>query len=295
MGWYYYDNYDDFQDDEHTLEDYTAGPEAIILDGPVMAASRRGPIGTEWWGQQWVHAMEYLGMDGRLERGKRYARNGSVRSLEINHGIAFAQVKGSQPKPYRTAVHLRVLDDAQWQTALNALADQAIYAAKLLAGEMPGDIEAVFQSVGLSLFPRSSSEIQFECSCPDWGDPCKHAAAVYYLLAEQLDADPFILFHLRGRPRESVLSAMRALQSNADDAELEEEDRPAAPSLDADLEAFWNGPAINLVREMPIAPDKPFALRQLGMSPGRVDKPLKRIYQNISKEALRWLGIDDAG
>ena len=92
---------------------------------------------------------------------------------------------------------------------LAALAGQAIYSAKLLAGEMPADIESVFQSVDLSLFPRSLDDIYFECSCPDSGNPCKHAAAVYYLLAEQIDADPFVLFHLRGRTRDQVLAALR--------------------------------------------------------------------------------------
>ncbi|MBN1201902.1 MAG: SWIM zinc finger family protein [Anaerolineae bacterium] len=280
--------------DEYTLNDYETPPEAIVLDGPVRAVSKRGPIGTEWWGRQWVAAMERLGVTGRLERGKRYARNGAVLSLEIGHGLSFARVQGSYGYAYRTAVELKTFSDQEWTRALAALSEQAIYAARLLAGEMPADIEAVFQSVGLSLFPRSLKDILFECSCPDWGDPCKHAAAVYYLLAEQMDADPFILFHLRGRTREQVLAALRSHRSSAANGEVLPE-TAEAPSLDADLAAFWSGPTHHLIRAVPLIPDAFPLLRQLGQPPGNAASALQELYNEMSVEAFRWLGLDDNG
>lgn len=280
--------------DNYTLGDYKTPAEAIILEGPVRAVSRRGAIGTQWWGQQWVAAMERLG-GGRLDRGKRYARNGSVLSLEMGHGLTFAQVQGSYGYAYRTAVALKTFSEDEWQQALTALSEQAIYAAKLLAGEMPADIEAVFQDVGLSLFPRSLKDISFECSCPDWGDPCKHAAAVYYLLAEQLDADPFILFHLRGRTREQVLAALRSRRSstvNGDAVQVVVDD--LAPSLDADLTTFWNGPTHHLIRPVPLQPKAYPLLRQLGKPPGNLEQTLQDVYTGIATEAFRWLGLDDS-
>ena len=159
MSWYYRydeDGWDDFEDTS-TLSDYSPSPETILISGPVYAESRRGAIGREWWGQQWVAAMEHLGLDGRLNRGKRYARNGSVLNLEISHGMVYAEVQGSQKNPYRTAVHLKIMGESDWKKALEQLAEQAIYAAKLLAGEMPGDIEAIFQHVNLSLFSTESA------------------------------------------------------------------------------------------------------------------------------------------
>jgi uncharacterized Zn finger protein len=293
MSWWYGDYDEDYEDDDYTLSDYRTPPEAIILGRPVRAVSTRGPIGREWWGQQWVAAMERLGITGRLERGKRYARNGSVLSLEISHGMAYAEVQGSRPSPYRTAVTLKTFNDKEWQKALAALAGQAIYAAKLLAGEMPADIEAVFQGVGLSLFPRSLKDILFTCSCPDWGDPCKHAAAVYYLLAEQLDADPFILMHLRGRTRDQVLAVLR---SHRRTAVSEDDGVPAssdAPLLDADLHAFWTGSTVNLVRSAPVRPDQPPLLRRLGDPPGNMAGGLRELYAAVSDEAYRWLGLDE--
>lgn len=292
MGWWY-DEYDEDYEDEDTLSDYTSPPEAIVLGGPVKATSARGAIGKEWWGQQWVAAMERLGMSGRLERGKRYARNGSVRSMEISHGLTFALVQGSRPSPYRTAVYLKTFNDTEWQAALAALSEQAIYAAKLLAGEMPADIEAVFQSIRLSLFPRSLKDIVFECSCPDWGNPCKHAAAVYYLLAEQLDSDPFILFHLRGRTREQVLAALRAFRSATITGEAVNDSALDAPPLDTDLQHFWAGSAVNLIRSVPVKPEHPPLLRRLGDPPANIAGTLRELYTAVSDEAYRWLGLDD--
>ncbi len=285
MGWYYYDD-DEIDDDDYTLSDHKIAADAIVIDGPVRAVSRRGPIGVQWWGQQWVQAMERLGHGGRLDRGKRYARNGSVLRLEIEHGMIYADVQGSRSKPYRTAVHFKIFDDEEWERALKALSEQAIYAAKLLAGEMPGDIEGVFQGVGLSLFPRDHRDIMFECSCPDWGEPCKHAAALYYLVAEQLDANPFVAFHLRGRSREAVLSTLRQHRGGTH----EPEPTQAANNPPLDVETFWQASVGRLVRSMPVKAGEPFVYRQLGAPPNR---DLGKIYAEVSDQASNWLGLDN--
>jgi len=286
MSWYYYPDDDDYgYEDTSTLSDYSTPSDAIIINGPVYAESKRGDIGREWWGQQWVMAMENLGLDGRLGRGKRYARNGSVRRLEISKGMVYAEVQGSQKNPYRVAIHLRLLNDKSWDSALEMLAEQAIYAAKLLAGEMPGDIEAVFQHVDLSLFPQKKRDIQFVCSCPDWGDPCKHAAAVYYLIAEQLDVDPFILFHIRGRQRDEILKILRGYdidESSVTEAQIE--------SLS--VENFWTSHEIPLIRQMPTRLSEPLSLKQLGNPPGMITDDFHDIYATVSQAAQRWLGLD---
>jgi uncharacterized Zn finger protein len=285
-GWWYSDDdYDDY-DDEYTLSDYDTPHDAIRIDGPVRAVSRRGDIGQEWWGRQWVEALDDMGFDGRLQRGKRYARNGSVRMLEISHGIVYAEVQGSRARPYRTSINLKQLSEQQWQQALDALSEQAIYVAKLLAGEMPADIEDIFQNIGLSLFPRNPRDIDFVCSCPDWGDPCKHAAAVYYLLAEQLDDDPFILFHIRGRKRDAILKALRQY-------DIESTPTQSHESYALDVANFWDVESVvAVVSQMPIRMDEPFALRQLGKPPAPIDKELQQLYRDISTESRRWLGLN---
>jgi uncharacterized Zn finger protein len=160
---------------------------------------------------------------------------------------------------------------------------------------MPEDIEAIFDGMGSSLFPRNERDISFDCSCPDWGDPCKHGAAVYYLLAEQIDADPFTLFHLRGQSRDAVLGKLRTLRGGGVDESSDGQDASVAlaPRLDVDLEAFWAGSEVNLVRTMPSRDGEPFVFRQLGEPPMGTKKEFRKIYQAIAGEAAKWLGLEE--
>jgi uncharacterized Zn finger protein len=126
-----------------------------------------------------------------------------------------ALVQGSRFQPYRVRVGLTAFGKPEWARLERALAESAWYSAKLLAGEMPEDIEEVFGQLGLALFPASSAELAMECSCPDWQVPCKHIAAVFYLLAEAFDGDPFAILAWRGREREELLANLHALRAAA--------------------------------------------------------------------------------
>jgi uncharacterized Zn finger protein len=111
----------------------------------------------------------------------------------------------------------------------------------LLAGEMPAEVEEVFQRVDVSLFPKRSGDLRTECSCPDWSNPCKHVAAVYYLLGEEFDRDPFLLFKLRGLDREELLARLGAIAPAEEAAGAAEEAAPLPPEpLPADGKAFWS-------------------------------------------------------
>jgi uncharacterized Zn finger protein len=289
MSWYWDDDYNEFYDDKY--EELEAASDAIIFEGPLRARSRRGNIGETWWGEQWVAAMLRLG-DARLDRGKSYARTGRVRDLTIQHGLAFAKVQGSRRKPYQSSFELQTFKPEEWEKALDALAGQAIYAAKLLAGEMPEDIEGVFNQVNLSLFPRSRRDIGFGCSCPDWGDPCKHCAAIYYLVAEQLDVDPFILFHMRGYTREQVLEGLRKRRGGAAApvADAGQAEEPGVTPLDASLDAFWQAADSLPALPIPFMPSQPPMIARLGAPPDRIEHELRGMYQYISEKALVWLG-----
>src|SRR5437762_611431 len=154
MSWDYYGYYDDDEDDDFIdvdCDEHETPPDAIVIDGPVRAISKRGEIGTEWWGKQWVKAVDSFYHDNRLQRGRSYARNGSVQRLEISYGMAYAPVQGHRRTPYCVEITLNPFRKDEWDAAFAALAEQAIYSAKLLAGEMPADIEGVFKSVNLSL------------------------------------------------------------------------------------------------------------------------------------------------
>lgn len=174
-----------------------------------------GKLGTTWWGQRWIRSLEQFSRDylSRLGRGRTYARTGRVHDLKISAGKVTARVTGSDPTPYEVSLTMDAFSARDWQVAIGAMAQEARFAADLLAGQMPQDIDAVFRKSKRSLFPRKSHDLQTDCSCPDWANPCKHVAAMHYVLGEAFDRDPFLLFELRGRSREQVLAALSRLRS----------------------------------------------------------------------------------
>ena len=181
----------------------------IKVEGGIKAKSKRGSIGDTWWSKRWVSTLESFGWSNRLERGRRYARKGQVLEFDLMPGKVKAKAQGSVPKPYSVTIEVQPFTDDEWDSAIEAMSQRAVFAAKLLAGEMPQDIEDAFNAAGVSLFPDSSKDIKTRCSCPDSANPCKHIAAVYYILAEEFDRDPFMLFNLRGRTQEEITEALR--------------------------------------------------------------------------------------
>jgi uncharacterized Zn finger protein len=132
-----------------------------------------------------------------------------VLEFTLATGKVAARVQGSRPSPYQVSITVRPLTAAQWRDVESRLSSQALFRARLLAGEMPAEIEEVFASCGTPLFPESSSDLTMSCNCPDWGVPCKHLAAVCYVLAEAFDTDPFAMLAWRGKGREDLLAALR--------------------------------------------------------------------------------------
>lgn len=181
------------------------------IPGPRRASTHgRRAFAATWWGRAWVTALEDSTLDsGRLSRGRTYTRQGMVGPVTVAPGQVKAAVRGSSPRPYRSAVHLPVLADAQWDTLLDTIVARAGHLAALLDGEMPAELVDDTRHAGVPLLPQPT-ELDPECSCPDWGHPCKHAAALCYAVAATIDADPFLLFALRGRGRDEVLSELRA-------------------------------------------------------------------------------------
>jgi uncharacterized Zn finger protein len=171
--------------------------------------------GATWWGKRWIAALERLsaGYSSRLSRGRTYARQGRVHDLVVKPGEVTALVTGSRRTPYEVRIGLPRLKDVTWQKAIRAMARKAQFSAELLAGVMPKDIENAFREAGSSLFPVRSGDLRTHCTCPDWATPCKHVAATHYVLAEAFDADPFLLFELRGRTRAQVLEGLRNARS----------------------------------------------------------------------------------
>lgn len=212
----------------------------LATDQGIKARHQRGKLVANWWAERWLAALERLMNPGRLARGRRYARGGQVLDLkETRHGVA-AKVQGSRPTPYKVTIDIAPLPDAAWTQVFDALAEQAGYVAELLAGQLPPEIEDVFTAADASLFPDQPGDLDAACSCPDPDPLCKHIAATYYLLAERLDDEPWLLFRLRGRTEEQTLAALRERQG-ADEPDEEQADDMAAanPALADMLDDYW--------------------------------------------------------
>lgn len=206
--------------------------------GGIKAESRQGDFGTSWWARRWQAVLESFRIGGRLARGRIYARQGQVLSIDILAGEVTARVQGSRPTPYDVTIGVTKLSAQEWEQVFAILSKQALFVAKLLAGEMPQDIERVFTQAKLSLFPQKRGDLATDCSCPDEANPCKHIAAVYYLLGEEFDRDPFLIFRLRGLEREELLARLGTSSRPTAQARVEIEVVPCEP-LPLEPSAFW--------------------------------------------------------
>jgi uncharacterized Zn finger protein len=222
----------------------TAAP--IRVDGGLAVRAKRGKIGEQWWSRRFVDILEQTCDAGRLARGRAYARKGQVIDFELTPGRVAGRVQGSRPEPYRVVIGIPAFDEPQWTRVLAALGSQALYRAALLAGDMPHELVDLFEELGLPLFP---SRLDMDCSCPDWGKPCKHVSAVLYVLAEAFDDDPFLVLAWRGRDREGLLAALRGLPEPVETIDpLAVEETP----LDSRLSDFYTpGISLSRLRERP--------------------------------------------
>jgi len=269
----------------------------IRVDGGIKARSKRGAIGEQWWSRRFISVLESYGMSGRLARGRSYARAGQVLDFELAQGKVTARVQGSRVRPYQVRIGVLPLTTAQWRRVQDRLAGQALFRAKLLAGEMPREIEEVFAECGTPLFPRSAADLDMHCSCPDWGMPCKHLAAVCYVLAEEFDRDPFGMLAWRGKGRDDLLAALRRIHGQTDPgppgpAVL---DVPARPLAEC-VETFWApGMSPARLRALATAPDSGSPDLLLRMFPPPSAQVRGKDLAEVLAPAYQRLAADDTG
>lgn len=173
-----------------------------------MSTASRKSFGRTWWGNAWVEAMERVDYNtNRLPRGRRYACNGSVREIDVEGNTVRALVQGTRRKPYEVSIRVKPFSRAQASKVKLLLSANPALASALSLGKLPERMLDMLEDAGVHLFPRSWKDLEADCSCPDWANPCKHLAAVYYLLANEIDKDPFLVFELRGIPAASLREA----------------------------------------------------------------------------------------
>jgi len=273
---------------------YFKPTKAIETKDGIKAQSKRGAFAKSWWTQRWITALERLVDSGRLSRGRSYARKGQVLSIDETQDGIVARVQGSRQTPYKISIKINHLTDSEWDKVIDVLAEQAIFTAQLLAGEMPQDIEQAFDLAKVSLFPARHGDLETDCSCPDYSNPCKHIAATHYILGEHFDEDPFLIFRLRGRTQEQVMQELRKRRAGSDETDEEEvEEAELIIPLKEQIKNFWDvrapleGFAVSIRPpsiEVPLLKrlGEPNFVPELGLQ-----SILSNAYQAISRKAIQ--------
>lgn len=158
----------------------------------------RKSFGNTWWGQQWLNALNNIDYSNRLPRGRRYANNGSVREISIKENRIVAKVQGTRPSPYRINLKIPLFNASDKAKVIDVVTSNPLFLSQLLNRELPPDLNMACKRKGVHIFPSAWKDLNGSCSCPDWAVPCKHMAAVLYLVANEIDKNPFLVFELHG-------------------------------------------------------------------------------------------------
>lgn len=175
-----------------------------------------------WWGESFVLALEGFIDPGRLSRGRSYRTENRILKFEQNDNHVKATIRGNinpyfevtkEPR-YKVDIKFNTISIAQWQAAIKQIGNNASWLSKLMLNEIPCDIDDAFSSS--CLLPKSYDDVVASCSCPDWDNPCKHIAGVYYRIANILDSEPMLLFSLRGiSPAQLIVELKKTELGNA--------------------------------------------------------------------------------
>ena len=184
--------------------------------------------GQTWWGTQWLNSLAQIDYDNRLPRGRSYANKGAVTKIEIQDGEILAKVRGSRPRPYAVSINVPAMPQQQTKALLDALASDPVIISKMLNRELDPAVLERAKALKIEIFPTGWKDLGMDCSCPDWAVPCKHLAAVIYLISREIDGNPFMIFSLKGIDLTQELEAR--------DISIEREAKARLPTVDSLLD-----------------------------------------------------------
>jgi uncharacterized Zn finger protein len=258
-----------------------------------ILTSQRGAVGDSWWGRRFLDVVlkskDYI----RLNAGKSYARNGQVQWIEASPCSVEAKVSGSYV--YAVRIRFTPLSDKEWKRLLSIISDEASFAARLMAGSVPEAVERRLLKEQISLFPVVDPKSK-GCNCPDRGSPCKHEAAIFYLLAENIDKDPFLLFLLLGKTKEEVLAGLRKARTTQPDQSETSDDPCPKPGYGRSHYQMGDGmPDLSSIQ--PSIPDDQVLKKQLFETLGKCPVPIgdaslgaiiAELYPRAARVSSRW-------
>ena len=257
-------------------------PRPLTARGGIRAQTKSRKVGKNWWTKRWMSVLENNYMGAELPRGRAYAQAGQVLDIDIAHGEVKAAVQGAEQKPFDVSIKFKPAPKTKWKKVADHIGNKAIYTAKLLTGEMPESIEELFEEHGLSLFPSKMDDFTTRCNCDgEHGEtPCRCVIAVYYLLAEEFDRDPFLFLKLRGLDRQSLIDSIgntaKNRKSRQKKVKLEQLIGDFADSnlgeekdLSSDVNVFWKGGAVTdeLLGDVRVPPASGALAKHLGHFP----------------------------
>ena len=249
---------------------YNTGPRNV--KGGIKAHTTRNKFGQNWWSKKWLSVLDEEKAGQRLARGRSYARRGQVTFIDVKKGIITSEIQGSQYSPYSIIIKVATIPKQAWVTIANELFARPNIAASLLAGKLPEEVDDIITKLGYSLVPSDEKSIRADCECYDWIRPCKHIAAVCYILAEELDRNPLLLFRMLGAEMDDLLKMAKIRSSNVGNNRITKTTTTTtvkADPLTTDHDKFWGRQYVGNEPDLSAdIPEIPAALiKQLGSFP----------------------------
>lgn len=195
----------------------------LSVKGGIRAQGLHGGPLRVWWSRRWTEMLEGFRLGARLGRGRSYAVSGQVSRLSVAPGRVAATVQGAASQPYESELRFQCLSGEAQARVVEALRRRPVLVARLLVGDLPLEVEPLFLAEGCPLFPQRAKDLDSRCSCPDWANPCKHLAAVCFLLGETISKNPLLLLHLRGVRRADLAGEEAPPRAPEDEAGCPEE------------------------------------------------------------------------
>ena len=179
---------------------------------PVVNTTRK--LASNFWGSAWMRHLARCEAGGLcLAPGRSLLRHGCVLDLRIAPGLITARVSAEELYD----VHLRIapFEEEQIETLQQACAGRIDSLVSLLEGKVDAAVLEQLCSPEVGLLPEPA-DWRMRCSCPDWSEPCPHAAAAIYAAGCLIDADPSLLFTLRCVEPSALMAAPSAPAEAAD-------------------------------------------------------------------------------
>lgn len=155
-------------------------------------------FGKTWWGDAWLQSLTHIDYANRIPRGARYARNGSVTEIKVLNNVIKAKVQGSRRKPYTETITIPEFSNQEKSRLIDALVAYPAIICNLLDRKLDAEVLDIAKQCDVKIFPSRWDDLKMSCSCPDWAVPCKHLAAVVYMMSKEIDNNPFLVFEMHG-------------------------------------------------------------------------------------------------